>query len=256
MIEMRHISSGYEGKPVLKDFSVCFGKTAFCAVMGPNGSGKSTLLRTIAGIQPIETGEVLIDGLPLTQYKPLELARKIAFVPQREDVVFDFSVFEVVMMGRNPYQNRWEFSTPEDEELVEKVLEMTHLNHLKDRMLGQLSGGELRRAMIARAIAQQTPVILLDEPLANLDVVHQFEIMDILAELNQRQQVTIIIVLHDFPYALQYAQEILLMEEGVIQQFGRTAEVLTPENVEACFGLGNRYEYGPDGIVRKREQAS
>lgn len=253
MIEVRHISSGYDGKHVLNDFSVTFNKAAFCAVMGPNGSGKSTLLRTIAGIQPMETGEVLIDGMSLRQYKPLELARKIAFVPQREEVVFDFSVFEVVMMGRNPYQNRWEFSTPEDEVLVEKVLKMTNLEHLKDRMLGQLSGGELRRAMIARAIAQQTPVIMLDEPLANLDVVHQFEIMDILAELNQQQQVTIIIVLHDFPYALQYAQEVLLMKEGVIQQYGDTAAVLKPEHVKACFGLGNRYEYGLDGIVRKQE---
>lgn len=252
MIEVRHISSGYDGKSVLSDFSVTFDKGAFCAVMGPNGSGKSTLLRTIAGIQPMETGEVLIDGLSIKQYKSLELARKIAFVPQREEVVFDFSVFEVVMMGRNPYQNRWEFSTPEDEKLVEKVLEMTNLRHLKDRMLGQLSGGELRRAMIARAIAQQTPVIMLDEPLANLDVVHQFEIMDILAELNQQQQVTIIIVLHDFPYALQYAREVLLIKEGEIQQFGLTAEVLTPDNVKACFGLGKRYEYGLDGIVRKQ----
>lgn len=252
MIEIRNIFSGYEGKQVLRDFSVTFEKAAFCAVMGPNGSGKSTLLRAIAGIQPVEKGEVKIDGLLLQDYKSIELARKIAFVPQREDVVFDFSVFEVVMMGRNPYQNRWEFSTPEDEKLVEKVLEMTNLKYLKDRMLGQLSGGELRRAMIARAIAQQTPIIMLDEPLANLDVVHQFEIMDILAELNQRQQVTIIIVLHDFPYALQYAQEVLLMKEGEIQHFGPTSEVLTPENVQNCFGLGSRYVYSSDGIVRKR----
>lgn len=252
MIEISNISSGYEGKRVLRNFSVTFEKSAFCAVMGPNGSGKSTLLRSIAGLQLLEEGDIRIDGLSLSQYKPLELARKIAFVPQREDVVFDFSVFEVVMMGRNPYQNRWEFSTPEDEKLVERVLEMTNLKHLKDRMLGQLSGGELRRAMIARAIAQQTPIIMLDEPLANLDVVHQFEIMDILAELNQRQQATIIIVLHDFPYALQYAQEVLLMKEGEIQHFGPTSEVLTPENVQNCFGLGSRYEYSSDGIVRKR----
>ena len=251
MIEISNISSGYEGKRVLRNFSVTFEKSAFCAVMGPNGSGKSTLLRSIAGLQLLEEGDIHVDGLSLSQYKPLELARKIAFVPQREDVVFDFSVFEVVK-GRNPYQNRWEFSTPEDEKLVERVLEITNLKHLKDRMLGQLSGGELRRAMIARAIAQQTPIIMLDEPLAHLDVVHQFEIMDILAELNQRQQVTIIIVLHDFPYALQYAQEVLLMKEGEIQHFGPTSEVLTPENVQNCFGLGSCYVYSSDGIVRKR----
>ena len=252
MITVSHIISGYEGKSVLKDFSVTFEKAAFCAVMGPNGSGKSTLLRAVAGIHPVEKGEVKIDGRLLGEYKPLELARKIAFVPQREDVVFDFSVFEVVMMGRNPYQNRWEFSTPEDVRLVNKVLEMTNLQHLKDRMLGQLSGGELRRTMIARAIAQQTPVILLDEPLANLDVVHQFEIMDILAELNQQQQVTIVIVLHDFPYALQYAHQVLLMKEGEIQQFGTTSKVLNQENVRDCFGLGSMYEYYADGIVRKK----
>lgn len=252
MITIDNITAGYGTKIVLDHFSAQFDNADFCAVMGPNGAGKSTLLRTIARLQTIQTGSILIDQQNINQFKTKELARQIAFVPQREDLVFEFSVFDTVMMGRNPYQNRWEWSNQNDVSLVEKILEQTHLQPLKDRMLGQLSGGELRRTMIARAIAQQTPIILLDEPLANLDIVHQFEIMEILTDLNKNQAVTIIIILHDFPFAIQYAHHTLLMKDGKILHFGNTSQVLTKENVSQCFGLSQEFEYFSNGLVMKK----
>lgn len=252
MIKIAEIASGYGERKVLQDFSLELSDADFCAIMGPNGSGKSTLVRTIAKLQPIQAGFIMIDDKSLNQFKPNELARKIAFVPQREDIVFDFSVFDTVMMGRHPYQNRWENSNLSDKELVNNILDITHLQHLRKRMLSQLSGGELRRTMIARAIAQQTPIMLLDEPLANLDIIHQYEIMDILAELNQQKNVTIVVVLHDFPFAIQYAKRTLLMKDGKIMHFGNTSDVLTSENVRQCFDLGADYEYYESGLIEKR----
>ncbi|MCQ2271458.1 MAG: ABC transporter ATP-binding protein [Bacteroidales bacterium] len=251
MIDIQHISAAYQGKTVLHDVNFTVEKADFLAIMGRNGSGKSTLLRTLTALQPLTSGNILIDKRNLKDYNNLDLAKKIAYVPQRLDVVFDFSVREMVMMGRNPYQNRWGFASDKDCEIVDNVLEITHLTNLQNRFLGQLSGGELRRSMIALAIAQQTPIILLDEPLANLDVIHQFEIMDILTELNHNQKVTIIMILHEFPFAIQYAQKVLLLKEGNLLSYGRTDEVLDYKNIKDCFSLDDNYLYQKDGCLMK-----
>lgn len=250
MIEVNNLSHTYDQRQVLCHFSAHFNKGSFCAVMGPNGSGKSTLLRCIARLLKVQSGSILLEGKDITSFKILELARMISYVPQREDVIFDFSVYDTIMMGRNPYQKRWEFTTNQDEEIIRKVLEKTKLDSLKNRLLGQLSGGELRRVMIARAIAQQTPLLLLDEPLANLDIVHQFEIMNILKDLNHNSNITVIIVMHDIPIALQYATQVLLLKNGKILDFGETAEVLTDGNVKDCFNLDSSYTYCSDGVVK------
>lgn len=251
MIDIQQISAAYQGKNVLHDLSFSVDKADFLAIMGRNGSGKSTLLRTLVGLQALSGGNILIDKRNLSDYSNLALAQKIAYVPQRLDVVFDFSVREMVMMGRNPYQNRWGTASVKDHEIVDKVLNITHLENLQNRLLGQLSGGELRRCMIALAIAQQTPILLLDEPLANLDVIHQFEIMDILTELNHNQKVTIIMVLHEFPFAIQYAQKVLLLKEGRLLSYGRTDEVLDYKNIKDCFSLDDNYLYQKDGCLMK-----
>lgn len=250
MIDIQNISVAYGKGKVLDGFSVHFAQADFCAVMGPNGAGKSTLLRSIANLQNVDSGIIRIGGMKLSDYKALDLAKTISYVPQREELVFDFSVLDTVMMGRNPYQKRWEFFSKEDEKTVLNILKKTNLIALKGRFLTQLSGGELRRVMIARAMAQQTPIMLLDEPLANLDVVHQFEIMDILSVLNAERNVTIVMILHDFPMALQYAKHVLLLKNGQIQHFGETKSVLTSENVKSCFELDSHYSYTSDGVVK------
>ena len=247
MIDVRDFSFAYNDKNVLTHVSAHFPLGTFCAIVGPNGAGKSTLLKAIAKLIG-ENSNILIDGLPLKDYSYFALARKVAYVPQRQDVVFDFSVYDTVMMGRNPYQGRWAAPSDNDRGIVAEALEMTHLTQLKDRMLLQMSGGELQRAYIARAIAQQTPILLLDEPLSNLDVAHQIEIMEIVSQLNEQKRTTVLFVVHDFSMALRYASTVLLLDQGRVAGFGLPRQVLTPEKIRNTFHIPDKY--GIDNLGR------
>lgn len=250
MLSVKKLNFSYDKKPVLDDLSFDVSAGGFCAVIGPNGSGKSTLLKALSGLLDGDVrSSVSVDGRALPEYAPMELAKKVAYVSQRMDIVFDFPVFDTVMMGRHPHQSRWETGTPHDREVVEAMLHKTGLLHLKDRMLTQLSGGEVQRVMIARAMAQQTPVLLLDEPLSNLDVSHKFEVMNLLRTLNREQNVTVLIVVHDFAFAKQFASTTLLLKEGRMQAYGKTDEVITLDQIRAAFDLNDRYRLDERGNV-------
>ena len=250
MLSVKKLNFSYDKKPVLDDLSFDVSAGGFCAVIGPNGSGKSTLLKALSGLLDGDVrSSVSVDGRALPEYAPMELAKKVAYVSQRMDIVFDFPVFDTVMMGRHPRQSRWETGTPHDREVVEAMLHKTGLLHLKDRMLTQLSGGEVQRVMIARAMAQQTPVLLLDEPLSNLDVSHKFEVMNLLRTLNREQNVTVLIVVHDFAFAKQFASTTLLLKEGRMQAYGKTDEVITLAQIRAAFDLNDRYRLDERGNV-------
>ena len=250
MISVKNLTFSYDKKPVLDGLSFDVSAGDFCAVIGPNGSGKSTLLKALTGLLPgdVRTA-VSVYGQPLSDYTPMALAKKVAYVSQRMDIVFDFPVYDTVMMGRHPHQSRWETGTPHDREVVEEMLRRTGLLHLKDRMLTQLSGGEVQRVMIARAMAQQTPVLLLDEPLSNLDVSHKFEVMNLLRTLNREQNVTVLIVVHDFVFAKQFATTTMLLKDGTIQSFGKTGEVITLDQIRTAFDLSDRYRLDERGNV-------
>ena len=251
MLSINNLTFSYDKKPVLDGLTFEVSAGDFCAVIGPNGSGKSTLLKAVSGLLP-ETAvrtAVSVDGQPLADYTPLELARKVAYVPQRVDIVFDFTVFDTVMMGRHPHQSRWETGTPHDREVVTEMLDKTGVLALKDRMLSQLSGGEVQRVMIARAMAQQTPILLLDEPLSNLDVTHKFEVMRLLRALNREQNVTVLIVVHDFAFAKQFATTTLLLKSGKRLAYGPTDEVIILPMIRDAFGLGDDYRLDERGNV-------
>lgn len=199
------------------------------------------------------SGQVLVGGQELRQYNHMDFARKVSFVPQHQDTIFDMSVYEMVMMGRNPYQKHWQMQSGDDEEIVMRMLERCHIAQYKDRNISALSGGELQRTLIARAMAQQTPVMLLDEPLSNLDVSHKFEIMDILAELNSVEKATVVIVIHDFTMAIEYARQALLMREGKILDHNDIHAVLTPESLRKCFNLDDSLYVSERGVVTRIE---
>lgn len=251
-VDIRHVAFAYGKKPLFSDLSVSFGEGEFCTVVGPNGCGKTTLLKCMAGLLPVSQGAVMLNGRPLSSYSRNDMARTVAYVPQRQDLTFDIPVCDMVMMGRNPYQGRWQTPAPDDRRIVCKVLEKCRLAAMSRRMTGELSGGEMQRAVIARAMAQLTPVILLDEPLANLDVAHKYEIMDILRQLNDERHVTVVMVVHDFPIALEYAKQALLIDSGATALHGSAEAVLTPENLRKCFRLGPEYEIHDNGFVSKR----
>ena len=250
-IEIDHITFGYDKSPLFQNLSAEIADGEFCALMGPNGSGKTTLLKCICGLLSFSSGDIRVNGKSIRDYETVELAKLVSYVPQRQDNVFDITVYDLVMMGLYPYQKKWQLPTMEDDAVVCEMLKRCNLTHLRSRLLRELSGGELQRSLIARAMAQQTPIMLLDEPLSNLDVSHRYEIMDILAGLN-RQGVMVVIIMHDFPIAIEYATHALLVKDGVVLQHDIRDAVLTPENIRNCFNLGDGFEILANGHISKR----
>ena len=250
-IEIDNITFGYDKSPLFQNLSAEIADGEFCALMGPNGSGKTTLLKCICGLLSFSSGDIRVNGKSIRDYETVELAKLISYVPQRQDNVFDITVYDLVMMGLYPYQKKWQLPTMEDDAVVCEMLKRCNLMHLRSRLLRELSGGELQRSLIARAMAQQTPIMLLDEPLSNLDVSHRYEIMDILAGLN-RQGVMVVIIMHDFPIAIEYATHALLVKDGVVLQHDVRDAVLTPENIRNCFNLGDGFEILANGHISKR----
>ena len=251
-INIANLTFAYDNRVIFNDLSVSFPHGGFCSILGPNGSGKTTLLKCIVGLLQPSGGTILLERKPMSEYKMMALARKIAYVPQYQDIVFDISVFDYVMLGRNPYQTPWEMQRTEDKEIVEAMLQKCNVWHYRDTLIQSLSGGERQRVMIARAMAQQTGIMLLDEPLSNIDVTHKFEIMDILQELNEERNVTVLIILHDLPIAKAYSKQVLLLKEGKMLHFGDKNAVLTEENIRNCFNLTERYAVSEEGFITKR----
>ena len=251
-INIQNLHFGYDSRVIFNDLSVTFPQGGFCSILGPNGSGKTTLLKCVTGLLKPDSGTITLNGKPLADYKMMDLARTIAYVPQYQDIVFDISVSDYVLLGRNPYQTPWEMQRPEDKEVVEEALNKCNVWDYRDRLLQALSGGERQRVMVARAMAQQTGIMLLDEPLANIDITHKFGIMDILQELNEEQGVSILIILHDLPIAKAYSKQILLLKEGDVLQYGDRNAVLTEENIRNCFDLTERYAVSEEGFITKK----
>lgn len=251
-INIQNLHFGYDNRVIFNDLSVSFPQGGFCSILGPNGSGKTTLLKCVAGLLKPDSGTIQLNGKPMSKYKMTEMARTLAYVPQYQDIVFDISVFDYVMLGRNPYQTPWEMQRPEDKEVVEDMLQRCKVWKYRDNLLQALSGGERQRVMIARAMAQQTGIMLLDEPLSNIDVTHKFEIMDILQQLNEEQGVSILIILHDLPIAKSYSKQILLLKEGNVLQYGDRNAVLTEGNIRNCFDLSDVYLISEEGFITKK----
>lgn len=249
MIDVQKLKFSYPQKLVLQDVSLHLEKGDFCAIVGPNGSGKTTLLKLMTGLLQPQGGTVQVGGKLLNLLSAMEKARLMAYVAQRQEVVFDFSVFDTVLMGRNPHQSRWETASSHDVKVVEEVLQLTGLADYRNRMLTELSGGEVQRVMIARAMVQQTPVILLDEPLSNLDITYQFEVMDILQHLNKQNNTTVVIILHDLSFVKKYAHKVLMLQKGSLRHFGPVDEVLTEPNVREVFHLSSHYGLDANGHV-------
>lgn len=233
MIELQHITVRFGKREILNDINADIAGGRITAVMGPNGCGKTTLLRCIGGLLEPTAGQVLIDGQRVQDFSARALAQKVAFVRQQAQTDFEFSAFETVLMGRNPYQKRLQNESQADWDIVEQCMRQTGTWHLRMSKPHEMSGGELQRVMIARALAQQTPVLLMDEPVSNLDISHQLEIMRLLRNTDK----SVIIVIHDLNLALQFCEDLLLFHEGRRLYRGPLAEGLTPENIRTVYGV-------------------
>jgi iron complex transport system ATP-binding protein len=245
VIEVEHVTFGYRpADPVLQDISFPVRAGTFLAVAGPNGAGKSTLLNILAGLLRPQSGEVLLEGVSLWAYRVQDIARRIAVVRQEFIPVFGFSVAETVLMARTPYFGRSGFESKADRELAARALDLTDTTRFASRPLGSLSAGERQRVFIARALAQDTPVLLLDEPTSFLDLRHQVGIYDLLKSIQLERRTTVVAVTHDINLAMQYCEEALLLyppdgppAEHARYRLGKTSEVFTPEEIERAFAV-------------------
>lgn len=237
MIRIEHLSYSFGKQPILNDISLHVAQGSFTALLGPNGCGKTTLLRCIGGLLKPQSGTVILQGKELRDYNPRQLAQQLSFVRQQASTDFEFTAFDLVMMGRNPYQKHLENESQSDRQLVEQCMRQTNTWHLRDSFPREMSGGELQRVMIARALAQSTPIMLLDEPTSNLDIAHQFDIMEMLSNICQRQGKTILLVVHDLNLALRYCPQAVLLHNYGIIAHGAIENVLTSNNIRTAFGI-------------------
>ncbi|ADL12309.1 heme ABC transporter ATP-binding protein [Acetohalobium arabaticum] len=235
-LEVDKLSYKYGNFEVLKEVSFSVAQGEFIGLIGPNGSGKSTLLKNINSILYPDDGKVYLDNFDLQNLGKKEIAKKLAVVPQNTNVNFDFTVEEIVLMGRAPYIGRFESESDEDYEVVKEAMELTNTLKLAERPISQLSGGERQRVILARSLAQQPEVLLLDEPTSNLDINYQLEIMNLLKKLNRDHNLTVIVVLHDLNLASEYCDKLLLLEDGEIYAHGSPKEIVTAENIEDVYG--------------------
>lgn len=236
ILEVAGVHCAYDAHPVLSGVTFRMAPGDVVAVVGPNGSGKTTLLRVVARALRPSAGAVYLDGRDVRQQSGTAVARVLAVVQQDPLPEVGFTVEELVMLGRLPHQNGWAGSRPADLEAVARALEQTGTTHLAERAADRLSGGERQKVLLARALAQEPRVLLLDEPTAHLDIQHQVEVMDLLGRLAAERGLTVLAVFHDLNLAAGYARRCILMAEGRIRAMGPPGDVLTRENLEAVYG--------------------
>ena len=240
LISIRDLVCRYGHKEVLSGIDADIESGSMYAVMGVNGCGKTTLLRCIANLLRPQEGAVTVNGTNVRDYDAKSLAREISLVRQQMVTDFEFSAFEIVLMGRNPYQRPLQNESQHDWEIVEHCMRLTHTWDLRMAKPHEMSGGEFQRVMLARALAQDTPIMLLDEPTSNLDIAHQFELMQLLCDINREQRKTILVVVHDLALAYHYCHSLLLLHQHKINYQGGMKEGLTHERIKEVFGVDYR----------------
>lgn len=257
-VEKLHFS--YGKTEVLKDISFTINKNMIVGIVGGNGSGKSTLLKNISGYLKPESGKILIGNKDIRHFPTKERAKFIAYVPQEMPYDFEFSCYDIVMMGRIPYLKRFQQEGKEDEIIVKKSMKITNTWIFKDKNINELSGGERQRVYIARALAQKPSILLMDEPISHLDMKYQIEILSLARELSSKG-ILVITVLHDINLASLFCDELLIMKNGKIMDYGPPKKVLKPYNIKSAFSVDVELIDNPITnspyvvpILRKRKQ--
>ena len=248
-LTLETVSFQYDpGLPVVRDVSLIVRSGEILSIVGPNGAGKSTLLRLLDRIVLPSRGRILLGNQPLSGFSRAQLARRIAFVPQDGGLAFPFTVFEIVLMGRSPHIRGAAFENERDRERALEMMRLTDILHLRDQPVTALSGGERQRAMIARALAQEPEILLLDEPNAHLDIAHQLAIVRILREQNRSAGLTVVAVSHDLNLAAAFSDRIAIMTRGKMCALGTPGEVLTEERIQSVFGTAVLVDRHPEGV--------
>ncbi|HJW14861.1 MAG TPA: ABC transporter ATP-binding protein [Thermoanaerobaculia bacterium] len=250
MVEARGLRADYGPTPALRGLDASVGRGEILAVLGENGSGKSTFLKVIARIVPASNGELLLEGRPLAPMPRRDTARRIAYVPQSLDLVFPIRSLDLVLQGRAPHHAGFSADSPEDRRRALEAMRACDVEELAERDASALSGGEQRRVFLARALAQEAEIWLLDEPAAGLDPRHRLEFLEILARAHRERATTVLLVTHEMDLAGELADRVLLLREGRTLAQGPPAEVLTRENLRRAFSVETRIEVDAEGRRR------
>lgn len=236
-LTVNKINFSYDSLTALKKVSFEIKSGEVLGIIGPNGSGKTTLLKCISGILKPKHKAVFLDETDIYSLKPKDIAKKIGVVPQNSLCKFDFTVFDIVLMGRFPHLDKFDSETKRDFDIVNRALELTGIQKLASRLITEISGGEHQKVIIAKALAQEPKVLLLDEPTLHLDINYQIELLELLNLLAISEQLIIIMVSHDLNLALRYTDKILILKEGELYQSGIPEKVLTPKSIKNVYGI-------------------
>jgi iron complex transport system ATP-binding protein len=239
------LSAGYDDREILRDLDLTLSPGKITAIVGANACGKSTLLRTMSRLISPRQGQVLLDGKSIHQTPSRQLARTLGLLPQSPLAPEGITVAELVSRGRHPHQRLFSRWTRQDDEAVDSALAATKTFDLAERLVEELSGGQRQRVWIAMALAQETDILLLDEPTTFLDINHQIEVLDLLTDLNLARGTTVVMVLHDLNLAARYADDLVAMADGRVHAFGAPEDVLTEDMVRQVFGLESRIMTDP-----------
>jgi iron complex transport system ATP-binding protein len=236
-LTIRKLSAGYGARLVLREVSLEVRGGEVVALVGPNGAGKSTLIRVVSGVLPARSGEVRLDEADLLRQSPAFRARRVAVVPQMPHLPEAFTVGDIVLMGRTPHLPLWAGESRRDCEIAWSAMTRARVQDLAERRVGELSGGEVQRVLLARALAQEPQVLLLDEPTAHLDLKHQVGVLELVRTLAREEKLAVLMTLHDLNQAAQYADRVALLQRGEIAAQGSPSEVFNAELLSRVYGV-------------------
>ncbi|WP_092544874.1 ABC transporter ATP-binding protein [Actinoplanes derwentensis] len=245
-LRAEQVTLGYDGRAIVHDLDLTVPDGSFTAIVGANGSGKSTLLRGLARLMKPQGGAVILDGKAIHDHPSKEVARRLGLLPQSQSAPEAISVADLVARGRYPHQSLLRQWSPADQTAVTAALELTDTSGLATRGFHELSGGQRQRVWLAMALAQETDILLLDEPTTYLDIAHQIDVLDLCARLRRERGSTLVAVLHDLNLAARYATNLVAMKDGRIVAEGDPTTIITPELIEEVFGLACRIITDPE----------
>lgn len=245
-LRLERISYQAGDRTILQNIALEVTNGELVAIVGRNGAGKSTLLHVMTGLLPLSQGTVTLDGHPLSHFSRKAIARQIALLPQQARIDFGFPVHDIVRMGRHPHRGRFRPASPRDEAMVHQVMEVTGTAFLAQRLITEVSGGERQLILLAQALAQEPQFLLLDEPTANLDIAHQYHVMQLLQGL-ARDGMGVVAVIHDLSLAVRCFPRLILLDDGAIVGDGPATEVLTAETIKRVFQVQARFYWDQDG---------
>lgn len=237
VIKAKGLVFGYKDQEVLRQLDIEIPAGAFTAVVGPNGCGKTTFVKQVIKSLKPKSGDLFLFGKPISSYSYKALGKIVAYVPQATEIGFDFTVEEVVVMGRYAHLKRFQSEGVEDRKIVEKAMKATGVWALKDKFANELSGGEQQRVVVARALAQEPKLLILDEPISHLDLHHQVELMELIRSLAKEQGITVVAIIHDLNLAMDYSDYVMMMKSGRVHAFGKPQETISAKSIRSIYNL-------------------